>query len=233
MKFSLQTRELLLGITGELLWNYWRITEELRLFVYQGYKKIVFELTSPSLLTPYLLLLFNQQEGRKRYQTEMLSDQEVRSSMLSTVSVTSVTSGKIFSSEEAKPTSLIGTTIFNNVFQFIIGEEEKFREIVRSARNVSRDYKLSTRETVPGPLIDKCFDNHTKNQREKLLNGEDIYGFNFKGDGATIKENPYLISCLGGFSYMCQFKILWTVQVTSHVFTIRMLNFLRRVYLIQ
>ena len=42
------------------------------------------------------------------------------------------------------------------------------------------------------PLLDNCFDNHIKNQREKLLNGEDIYGINFHGDGATIKDTPLL-----------------------------------------
>ena len=43
-----------------------------------------------------------------------------------------------------------------------------------------------------GPLPDDFFDNHIKNQREKLLNGADIYGLNFQGDGATIKNTPLL-----------------------------------------
>ena len=85
----------------------------------------------------------------------------MRLSMLSTVSVNS---GIIFSTAEAKMTSLIGMTIFNNGLQFIIGEEETLREIVSAARNVSRYYKLSGRETVQGLLIDKCFDNHINNQ---------------------------------------------------------------------
>ena len=48
------------------------------------------------------------------------------------------------------------------------------------------------RETVQEPLLDKCFDNHIKNQREKLLNGADIYGLHFQGDGATVKDTPFL-----------------------------------------
>ena len=112
--------------------------------------------------------------------------------MLSTVSVTSVTSGWIFSAVEPKLNSLIGITFFNNGRQFIIGEEEIFRAIIITARNVSRDYKLKGRETVRELLLDNRFDNHIKNQHEKLINREDIYGLHFQGDGATIKDTPLL-----------------------------------------
>ena len=96
--------------------------------------------------------------------------------MLSTVSVTS---GRIFSADEYTLTSLIGITIFNNGLKFIIGEEETFRAMISAARNVSRDYKMPGRETVRGPLLDNCFENNIKNQREKLINGADIYGLHF------------------------------------------------------
>ena len=105
--------------------------------------------------------------------------------MLSTVSVTSY---RILSAAEAKLTSFIGMTIFNNGLQFRIREDDKFRAMVRAARNISRNYKLPGRETVLGPLLDNCFENHIKNQREKLLNGADIYGIHFQGDGATINK---------------------------------------------
>ena len=51
------------------------------------------------------MILFDQLEGRNRHQTERLSDQGVRSSMLLMVSVTS---GRIFSAVEAKLTSHAG-----------------------------------------------------------------------------------------------------------------------------
>ena len=73
------------------------------------------------------------------------SDQGVRPFMLSTVSVTS---GKIFSAAETKLTSLIVMTIFKKFTQFIIGEEETFRSMISSDRNVLRDYKLPGRETL-------------------------------------------------------------------------------------
>ena len=92
-----------------------------------------------------------------------LSDNGVQPSMLSTVSVTS---GRIFSSAEAKLTSLIGMAIFNNGLQFRIGEEDTFRALIRASRNVSIYYKLSGRETVRGMFLDNCFENHIKNQRE-------------------------------------------------------------------
>ena len=117
------------------------------------------------------------------------------SSMLSTVSVTS---GIIFSAAEAKLTSLIGMIIFNNGIQFIIGEDETFRAMISTARNVSRDYKLPGRETVRGPLLDNRFENNIKNQHEKLLSGEDIYQLHFQDDGATIKDTPLLNILVGG-----------------------------------
>ena len=51
---------------------------------------------------------------------------------------------------------------------------------------------------VQGLLFDKCFDNHIKNQHEKLLNGSDIYGLHFKGGGAKIKDTPLLTILAGG-----------------------------------
>ena len=118
--------------------------------------------------------------------------------MLSTVSVTS---GRIFYAAEAKLTSLIGMIIFNNGLQFRIGEDDKFRAMISTARNISRNYKLPGRKTVRGPLLDNFLENHIKNQREKLLNGADIYGIHFQGDGATIKDTPAL-NILDGVGYL-------------------------------
>ena len=42
--------------------------------------------------------------------------------------------------------------------------------------------------------------------------------------------HPSLIYLLGGFTYLCQSKILWTVQVTPQVVTRSMLNFLRSLF---
>ena len=115
--------------------------------------------------------------------------------MLSTVSVIS---GRIFSAAEAKLTSLILMTIFNNSIQFRIGEDKTFKAMISAAINVSRYYKLPGRETVQEPLL-VFFKNHIKNQLEKLLTGANIYGLNFQGDGATIKDTPLLNILSGGF----------------------------------
>ena len=109
----------------------------------------------------------------------------MRSSLLSTVSVTS---GRIFYAAESKLTSLIGMNIFNNGLKFIIREEETSRAIIWAEINVSRYYKQPGRETVLGTLLDIFFDNHIKNQREKLLNRVEIYGTHFQDYGATIKS---------------------------------------------
>ena len=75
--------------------------------------------------------------------------------------------------------------------------------MISSVRNVSRDYKLPGRETVRGLLPDECFDNHIKNQREKLLNEADIYGLHLQCDGTTIKETPLLNILSGGGLSTC------------------------------
>ena len=70
--------------------------------------------------------------------------------------------------------------------------------MISASRNVSRDYKLPGRETVQGPLLDNCFENHIKKQCEKLPNGADIYGLHFQCGGATIKDTPLLNILAGG-----------------------------------
>ena len=69
------------------------------------------------------------------------------------LSILSITSGRIFSSAESKLTSLIGITIFNNGLQFIFGVDETFKAMITAARDISRYYKLTVRETVQGPLL--------------------------------------------------------------------------------
>ena len=60
-----------------------------------------------------------------------------------------------------------------------------------------------------------CFENHTKNQRDKLLNGAYIYGINFQGDGATIKETP-LLNILDGGVYL-PMSVQKIVDCTGHI----------------
>ena len=54
---------------------------------------------------------------------------------------------------------------------------------------------------MQGPLIDNFFENHIKNQREKLLNMADTYGLRSQGYGATIKDTP-LLNILAGDVYL-------------------------------
>ena len=74
-----------------------------------------------------------------------LSDQGMQQSILSTVPVNL---GRIFSYAEEKLTSLIGMTIFKNGLQFRFLEEEALRAMLIATRNISRDYKLTGKETV-------------------------------------------------------------------------------------
>ena len=68
---------------------------------------------------------------------------------------------------------------------------------------------------MQGPFLDKCFENHTKNQREKLLNGADIYGLHFQGDGATINYTP-LLNILDG-EFHLSVPVQNIVDFTGHI----------------
>ena len=64
-------------------------------------------------------------------------------------------------------------------------------------------------------MLDNCFENHIKNQREKLLNGADIYGLHFQGDGATIKDT-LLLNILDGGGYL-PVSVQNIVYYTGHI----------------
>ena len=91
--------------------------------------------------------------------------------------------------------------------------------MISAARNVSRDYKIPGRGTLQGTLLDKRFEDHIKNQCDKLLNRAEIYGLHFQGDGAKIKDRTLLNILAGGLTYLCQSKIFWTILVTYHRFS--------------
>ena len=87
--------------------------------------------------------------------------------------------------------------------------------MISAARNVSRDYKLPDMETVRGMQLGKFFENHIKNQREKLLNGADIYELHFQGDGETIKDTPLLNILAVGVYLPMSFQQI--VECTGHI----------------
>ena len=93
--------------------------------------------------------------------------------------------------------------IFKNGIQLRIWEDETFRAIISTARNVPRNYNLPGRETVRGLVLDNVFENHIKSQHEKLLNGADLYGLHFQGDGATIKDTALINILAGGGLSTC------------------------------
>ena len=65
------------------------------------------------------------------------------------------------------------------------------------------------------PLLYECFDNHIMNQREKLLNGSDIYGIHFQGDGEIINGTPPLNILAGRFHLPVSVQNI--VDCTGHI----------------
>ena len=77
------------------------------------------------------------------------------------------------------------------------------------------------------------FENHIKNQHEKLLNGADIYGLHFQGDCATIKDMPVL-NILAGGGYL-PVSVPNIVNCTGHITSShkKAANFVAGFYFIQ
>ena len=65
------------------------------------------------------------------------------------------------------------------------------------------------------PLLDNVFENHIKNQREKFLNGEDIYGIRFQCDVATIKDT-LLLNILSWEVYL-PVSVQNNIDYTGHI----------------
>ena len=64
-------------------------------------------------------------------------------------------------------------------------------------------------------MLDKCFENNINNRRERLLNGADIYGLHFQGDGATIK-GTLLLDMLDGGIYL-PVSVQNILEFTGHI----------------
>ena len=140
------------------------------------------------------MLLFDQQEERKIHKTATLSDQGVRLSLLSTVSATS---GIIFSAVEAKLTSLIEMTIFNNYIQFIIGEEETSRAMLSAARKFQGITSCQGEIRCKGRCLISVLGIISRNSVISY------YIIHFQVDGATTKDPPLLNILAGGGSPKC------------------------------
>ena len=98
--------------------------------------------------------------------------------------------------------------------------------MISATRIFSRGYNLTGRETVKGPLLYDCFDNHIKNRA-------DIYGLHFQGHGAIIKDTP-LLNILDGGVYL-PMSVQNILHFTRHITGghKKGASFLQRVSLIQ
>ena len=82
------------------------------------------------------------------------------------------------------------------------------------ARNLSKDYKLPTRQAIAGKYLDALYDTYWKSQMDSLLIDVDIFGVTIFGDGATIKGNPLLNVLAAGVHN--SFALLDIVDCTDH-----------------
>lgn len=60
------------------------------------------------------------------------------------------------------------------------------------AKNIGKDYKLPTRQSIGGKYLDALYETYWKAQMDSLLIDVDVFGVTIFGDGATIKGNPLL-----------------------------------------
>jgi len=82
------------------------------------------------------------------------------------------------------------------------------------AKNIGKDYKLPTRQSIGGKYLDALYETYWKAQMDSLLIDVDVFGVTIFGDGATIKGNPLLNVLAAGVHN--PFALLDIVDCTEH-----------------
>jgi hypothetical protein len=75
-------------------------------------------------------------------------------------------------------------------------ELPRFGRLLKLARTVGSDFKISSRKKISGELLDLNYDAVYNENKTLLCNEASNFGLSFIGDGATIKRMP-LLNILG------------------------------------
>ena len=93
---------------------------------------------------------------------------------------------------------VIGNLIFNNILHLRMCESTEMADIILKENRVPRAYKIPSRETIGGPIIDAYYFNIRERPKRKLLNEVEVFRQSRSGDGAECNcaWHSYFIGCL-------------------------------------
>ena len=86
----------------------------------------------------------------------------------------------------------IGDFIASNALTFGLGEDPKFRKVIKLAKHVSSNYVPPSRKEVGGKLLKSNYDQLRKKEDTLLLKDANLFGLQAYGDAATITKTPYV-----------------------------------------
>ena len=81
------------------------------------------------------------------------------------------------------------TLIFNNVLHSRTCDSIELADMILKAKKVPREYKIPSRDTIRGPLLDACYSTKRERHTKNLLNEAEVFGLSGLGDKATVKKN--------------------------------------------
>ena len=109
----------------------------------------------------------------------------------------------------------ISDFIHANGLPFRIAECPHFKQILKIAKHVKKDYSPPNSEAVRTELLDTNYEQYKRENMKSLLTNADIYGLTLFGDGATIHKMPLVNLLASGVHNPC--AVLEIFDCTDHL----------------
>ena len=84
------------------------------------------------------------------------------------------------------------TLIFNNVLDLRTCDSIELSDVILKAKTFPREYKIPSRYTTRGPLLDACYSPKRGRHVKNFLNEAEVFGLSGLSDGATVKNNTMM-----------------------------------------
>ena len=99
----------------------------------------------------------------------------------------------------AKKINLIfGTLIFNNGLHFRTCKSRNMADIMLNSNNISREYKIHSRDIIRGTILDACYDTMREIYKMNILNKAEVFSLTGSGDETTVKKKPFINAIMHG-----------------------------------
>ena len=90
------------------------------------------------------------------------------------------------------------TLIFNNGLPFGACKSREMADIVLKSNKVPREYKITSRETTRGVILDACYVTMREIHIRNLLNESEVFGLSGSSDGVKFDKKPLMNEIVHG-----------------------------------